>query len=52
MEIWKNYFLESNLVNIESDTLNKDINTSKWVSNALSSPDLFLKKRIAFRLLL
>ena len=49
MEIWKNYFLESNLVNIESDTLNKDINTSKWVSNALSSPEFVFEKENRFQ---
>ena len=45
----KDYFLESNLVNIESDTLNKDINTSKWVSNALSSPEFVFEKENRFQ---
>ena len=46
MEIWKDYFLESNR-NI-SDT-NKDINTSKWVSNALSSPEFVFEKENRFQ---
>lgn len=45
----KDYFLESNLVNIKSDTLNKDINTSKWVSNALSSPEFVFEKENRFQ---
>lgn len=45
----KDYFLESNLVNIESDTLNKDINTSKWISNELSSPEFVFEKENRFQ---
>ena len=36
-------------MNIESDTLNKDINTSKWVSNALSSPEFVFEKENRFQ---
>ena len=44
----KDYFLESNLVNIESDTLNKVLNTTKWISNALSSPEFIFDKENRF----
>ena len=45
----KDYFLESNLVNIESDTLNKDLNRTRWISNALSSPEFVFDKENRFQ---
>ena len=44
----KDYFLESNLLLVESDTLRKDFRVSKWISNEISSPEFIFDKENRF----